>query len=113
MSEDEVKKNGVIEAVMDPVTGTLPIMWVAEADTDVKLTDEEAAEEEFLLNAFSNVCQRHQEEADRVGAEIYNFGWVSSFSPTGADIFSKTSHGYLDTTWNRETDEVKHRWPED
>jgi hypothetical protein len=105
---EETKKETLVGAVMDPVTGTLPIMLVG--DGDAELTPEEAAEEEFLAKAFSDACEQHQAEADRIGAEIYNFGWSSSFGSGGCYIYSKTSRGFLDTTWIRETGEVTHSW---
>jgi hypothetical protein len=50
--------------------------------------------------------QQHQAEAERQGAEFYNFG-----ASSGDDwIGSKTSKGWLHTDIDRDTGKVSHHW---
>ena len=49
--------------------------------------------------------QAHEAEAQREGAEFYNYGW--STSPGG--ISSKTSAGYLES-WISATGQIMHEW---
>jgi hypothetical protein len=60
----------------------------------------------FLSDDEAKLLDEHEAEAERKGAEFYNFGKV-----TGEDyIHSKTSKGRLTTTIDRKTMEVSHSW---
>ena len=52
------------------------------------------------------LLDEHGREAERQGAEFYNFGWVTN----GPSIMSKTSRGYLDSEINPDTMLVTHQW---
>lgn len=50
------------------------------------------------------LCDAHGQEADRIAAEFYNFGWASS----DREITSKTTLGYLWSKIDPETGKVTH-----
>jgi len=52
------------------------------------------------------LLDEHGREAERQGAEFYNFGWVINEH----SIMSKTSRGYLDSEINPDTMLVTHQW---
>ena len=52
----------------------------------------------------------HEKEANRLGAEFYNFGWSSGDYGDWFVIASKTSRGRFSTSRHAETGEVEHLW---
>jgi hypothetical protein len=60
----------------------------------------------FLPDDEAKLLDEHEAEAERHGAEFYNFGWASGDN----FICSKTSKGVLATEIDRKTMEVSHSW---
>jgi hypothetical protein len=60
----------------------------------------------FLPDDEAKLLDEHEAEAERHGAEFYNFGWGNGDN----FICSKTSKGVLTTTIDRKTMEVPHSW---
>jgi hypothetical protein len=56
--------------------------------------------------ALEALGRAHEQEADRCGAEFYNFGWVNGEN----SITSKTSEGILDSEMDPATMKVIHHW---
>jgi len=54
--------------------------------------------------------EAHEEEANRLGAEFYNFGWADDIKGEWFTITSKTSRGRFSTSRHAETGEVEHVW---
>ena len=55
----------------------------------------------------------HDEEANRRGAEFYNFGWYAGYDNDKSHWFtitSKTSRGRFSTSRHAKTDKVRHAW---
>jgi hypothetical protein len=59
----------------------------------------------------TKACDAHEEEAEKRGAEFYNFGWsTGGFETDWFTIMSKTSHGKFWTSRHAKTGEVTHGW---
>ena len=59
-----------------------------------------------MASARLKLLDEHGREAEKQGAEFYNFGWVIDKH----SIMSKTSLGYFDSEINPDTMEVRHQW---
>jgi hypothetical protein len=55
---------------------------------------------------MNKLLREHEAEADRQGAEFWNYGKVQS----DRAWYSKTSKGYLDSSIDAHTTEVTHVW---
>jgi hypothetical protein len=54
--------------------------------------------------------EAHEEEANRLGAEFYNFGWSSGDYGDWFVITSKTPRGKFSTSRHAKTGEIEHVW---
>ena len=56
------------------------------------------------LRKSDGLCLAHDAEAERLGVEFWNYGWVTNED----EISSKTSLGILTTTWDAKAKSYKH-----
>jgi hypothetical protein len=61
---------------------------------------------------FDRLIQAHAKEAARIGVEVPGVGEVYE-SDDVSRIVSKTSQGFLVTSFDCKTDEVEHKWFEE
>jgi hypothetical protein len=64
------------------------------------------SEPDAELIVSDRLWNEHELEAERLGAEFYNYGWYQSET----DACSKTSKGYLSSTIDPATMQVTHQW---
>ena len=81
---------------------------------EMKVVDLAAAREKkarALSDHFDPLpWDEHEAEANRRGAEFYNFGWSTGDYGDWFGITSKTSRGRFSTSRHAETGEVEHFW---
>jgi hypothetical protein len=77
-----------------------------QRDMAAAKAEAEAAEARYRDGPMPKLIDEHNAEAERIGAEFYNFGWCTEENC----ITSKTSKGILSSTIDPETGEIWHDW---